>query len=218
MSDEQAITPIPKKPVQRGKRPRKAADRRRIPANEGVMIEDALTKMGIKKGRGAYPTDTDVLRGLVRTWKIDYSLALLVLQRAKEQIAARVTALSSTMGQNVIAELQENIQEARRVGDLATAGRCLIALGRFAGLDQPQVTADQQVKQLSDAALEAALKASLANKLEGMSEDEFEELRRRREEKRLAGAKWVAPDAPLLGAPRGHAEVLDAAGEERAGV
>lgn len=188
------------------------AVRRPMPAKEDAIVGDCLVFINSKvtKRKNSprlYPTDADTIRYLKHAYAMGETAAVDILKQAKAINAARVTAMLPTLPNNVISELQENIAEARRSGDLATAGRCLIALGRFCGLDGPQINPEQQVRQLSDAALEAALEASIARKMELMSDDAFDDLRRRREVKRLAEAKPAAP------APEG--DPIEAASTQR---
>ena len=178
------------------------AVRRAMPAKEDAIVGDCLVFINSKitKRKNSprlYPTNEDTIRYLRHAYAMTESDAVEVLRKAKLVNAERVTALMPTLPMNVISELQENVAEARRSGDLATAGRCLIALGRFCGLDGPQANPEQQVRQLSDAALEAALEASIARKLELMSDDAFDDLRRRREMKRLTEAKPAGAEPPM---------------------
>ena len=177
-----------------------------LQVSETVMVEDCSVFLQKKTGKNAFPGDYAVVKYLMDKYGCRNSVAVAVLRGAKLAIAERVNALMPTLGPNVISELQETVQEAKRVGDLATAGRCLIALGRFAGLDQPQQSPEQQVRQLSDAALEAALEASIARKLESMPDDQLDDLMKRREAKRLAGAK----QATLAPSPMVEAESTEA--------
>lgn len=158
--------------------------------SEKAMVEHVLAFIQSKKrGVRVYPTDFETTTWIMKTFDVEVRLAQVALRGAYAAIADRVNSMLPLLGSNVVSQLQETIAEAGRVGDLATKGRCLIALGRFAGLDSQQNSPEQQVRQLSDAALEAALEASIARKLESMPEDAFEDLMRRREAKRLAGAR-----------------------------
>ena len=181
-----------KPPAQQYKTPRV------LQVSETVMVEDAFAFLQKKKGKDAFPGDYAVVKYLMDKYGCRNSVAVAVLRGAKLAIAERVNALMPTLGPNVISELQETVQEAKRVGDLATAGRCLIALGRFAGLDQPQQSPEQQVRQMSDAALAAALEAARARDLETMPDDQFDDLVRRREQNRLAGAKQATLAPPPM--------------------
>jgi ribosomal protein S13 len=165
-----------------------------VNASELVLVEDALRYIQeSKKGKRTFPTDYQVANWLEKKYGCGWRRAAAILASAKHHIALQTTALLPTLGANVIHELGEVIQEARRSGDMSTAVRGLAHLGKFAGLDQPQMSPEQQVKQLSDAALEAALEATIARKLETMSDDQFGDMVRRREERRLAGAKQATP-------------------------
>ena len=174
----------------------------KAPAGELLMVEEATKLLEKKTGRGSFLTDSQVIKKLIATFRIDWGTGVEALKRAKGIVAERINTLMPTLGQNIIGELQDNVRAAQKAGDHATAGRCLIALGRFAGLDQPKPDPQQQVRQLSDAALEASIAAAVARKLEYMPQDQFEDLMRRREEARIRGAKLLAPDAPLLGMPK----------------
>lgn len=162
-----------------------------------------------KKGVRTYPTDHETVVYLRNAYNLSESIAFRILKAAKDANAEMINAMMPTLGANTIADLREIQQEARRSGDLGTAGRIGIALGRFCGLDGPQANPEQQVRQLSDAALEAALEASIARKLETMPEDAFADMVRRREAARLAGAKQAT-------LPAGAAAIVDAEGIERA--
>mgnify|MGYP000104858560 CR=1 FL=1 len=185
----------------------------RLPANHIGLVEEAAKLLDKKNGRNSYLTDGEIIGRLCKQFRIDTPNATLALKGAKDIIAERINTLAPTLGQNVISDLQETVREAKKVGDLGTAGRCLIALGRFAGLDQPKPDPQAQVRQLSDAALEASIAAAVARKLEYMPQDQFEDLMRRREEARIRGAKLLAPDAPLLGMPK---EPIEAENREAA--
>lgn len=170
-----------------------ASNRKSMPANEDAMVADCQIYIQCKKkGVRLYPTDHDTITYLINTYRLTYYTAVGVLKAAKAKNAELINALMPTLGQNTIADLREIQQEARRIGDLGTAGRIGIALGRFCGLDGPQSNPEAQVRQLSDAALEAALEASIARKLESMPDDQLSDLMKRREQKRLAGAKPAA--------------------------
>lgn len=154
------------------------------------MVAEALLFMrGEKKGRRVFPSDAEVVDHVKKTYQVDTSKAVIVLRHAHRQVAEVVQAIIPTLAQTTISDLREIQQEARRVGDLGTAGRVGIAIGRFMGLDGPQANPEQQAKQLSDAALEAAMQASLHRLLETMPADQFADLQRRRDERAVAGAK-----------------------------
>ena len=169
-----------------------------VHVSEAAMVEHALGYFYNRSARGrrVFPTDMEIVTNLQVTYGIPTAKAVAVLRGMKVAIAERVNAVMPTMAQSVINDLSEEIQAARSKGDHGAAIRGLLGLGRFVGLDQPQVSPDQQVRQLSDAALDAALSSSIARSLETMSDDAFADLMRRREAKRLADAKPADPPPP----------------------
>lgn len=179
----------------------------RLAVSELDMATAALEYMrSSKKGKRSFPSDADVVQYIRKTFGCETSKAVAVLRYAHRQVAEVIQAITPTLAQTTIADLRETFQEARRVGDLATAGRIGIAIGRFMGLDGPQVNPESQARQLSDAALEAAMRAQVAHHLETMSEDQYQDLQRRRDERRLQGAKQAVLEPPKM---------IDAEAQER---
>lgn len=190
---------------QRGdRRPRLAEQNRRraevvLAVSELDMAVDALEFMREeKKGKRAFPKDMEVVDYIKRKYRVDTAKAVGVLRYAHRQVADVIQAITPTLAQTTIADLRDIQQEARRVGDLATAGRVGIAIGRFMGLDGPQTNPESQARQLSDAALEAAMRAQLAHTLDTMSQDQLDDLLKRREERRLQEAKPAALEPPKM--------------------
>lgn len=162
-----------------------------------------------KKGKRSFPSDADVVQYIRKTYGCETSKAVAVLRYAHRQVAEVIQAITPTLAQTTIADLREIQAEARRAGDLGTAGRIGIAIGRFMGLDGPQVNPESQARQLSDAALEAAMRATVMHTLESMPDDQLDDLLKRRGERRLQGARQVALGPPTM---------IDAEAQERNGT
>jgi hypothetical protein len=112
---------------------------------------------------------------LAREFGIHKSTAADDLRRAYDVVRDRIAA---TDYPSVIRSEMETIARgAAANGDNATASITWYRLGRFAGMEESE---DSLVKKLSDAALEAAIKQAVAEKIEGMSEAEFADLQQRR--------------------------------------
>ena len=162
-----------------------------VQVSDEALVEAAVEFLYDRDKRGTrkFPTDMEIVTHLRTAYGLMAHKAVAVLRGMRARIAERVNATMATLPQNVLAELHDEIQAARRAKDHGASIRGLIAMGRFAGLDQPRIDSEQQVRQLSDAALEAALSSSISRALETMPADKFNDLVRRRE---IAQAKQAA--------------------------
>ena len=133
----------------------------------------------VAPARGAAKRWTEARDLIMAKWGVCETQAALDIRRAYASIQERVTADMPTLAARVRDRLEAVALAAEADGDWAAASGALHKLGKLSGMEEGS-SEDSLVKKLGDAALDAALRQAIAERMENMSEAEFADLQERR--------------------------------------
>lgn len=140
-----------------------------------LRLERALYWLTPRRGKPGL-CYVDTRDKLVAEFGCSAATAELDLKRAYEVIKSRLAA--TDLPSVIRTEMEALARAAADRGDRAVASVTWFRLGRLSGLtDESDET---QARKLSDQALDAAIRASLAMRVESMSTEELEDVLRRR--------------------------------------
>lgn len=133
----------------------------------------------VSPATGAAKRWTEARDLIMERWGIGERQAALDIRRAYLAIQERVNADMPTLAARVRDRLEAVALAAEEHGDWAAAAGALHKLGKLSGMEEG-ASEDSLVKKLSDAALEAAIRQAVAERVERLSDAEFEDLAKRR--------------------------------------